>query len=83
VADDHRRRGLATALMRHILMVVEEEGIRRATLEVRRSNTAARQLYAQLGFLQTAERPGYYTQPDEDALILWRESPPRGAFRTS
>lgn len=73
VAPEHRRRGLASALMRHILDDVAEEGIRRATLEVRRSNEAAQQLYSALGFTVAAVRPGYYTQPDEDALIMWRE----------
>lgn len=76
VAHEHRRKGLATALMDRILHEVEAEGIRRATLEVRRSNEAARQLYSALGFRVAAVRPGYYTQPDEDALIMWREGAP-------
>ena len=75
VADEYRRHGLATTLMRHILAAAEAEGIRRATLEVRRSNEAARRLYTQLGFVQTAVRSRYYTLPDEDALILWRQMP--------
>lgn len=73
VAHEHRRKGLAMALMRHILDEVAREGIRRATLEVRRSNEAARQLYARLGFTVAAVRPAYYTQPVEDALLMWRE----------
>lgn len=73
VAPEHRRKGLASALMRHILDDVAGEGIQRATLEVRRSNEAARQLYSALGFTIAAVRPGYYTQPEEDALIMWRE----------
>ena len=44
-----------------------------ATLEVRESNQAARRLYEGLGFTVTAKRPKYYTQPEEDALILWHE----------
>jgi ribosomal-protein-alanine N-acetyltransferase len=47
--------------------------VRRATLEVRESNLAARRLYERLGFTITAKRPKYYTEPEEDALILWRE----------
>ena len=76
VAHEHRRKGLAVALMRHILADVAREGIRRATLEVRASNEAARQLYAQLGFLVAAVRPGYYTHPIEDAVIMWCEMSP-------
>jgi ribosomal-protein-alanine N-acetyltransferase len=75
VASDFRRRGLGRALMQHVLAQVEAEGIRRATLEVRRSNQAARRLYESLGFALAGVRPGYYTHPEEDALILWRETP--------
>ena len=74
VARQHRRQGLGKALMLHILDEMSGEGIQRATLEVRRSNDAARQLYSALGFRVAAVRPGYYTHPDEDALIMWRDA---------
>jgi [ribosomal protein S18]-alanine N-acetyltransferase len=77
VAEEHRRHGLALALMRHILTVVAAEGVKRATLEVRRSNVPAQRLYERLGFVQAGVRPDYYTQPAEDALILWRDTPGR------
>jgi ribosomal-protein-alanine N-acetyltransferase len=73
VAPGERRKGLATLLMRHVLAETSEEGAPKATLEVRASNQAARSLYERLGFRVTATRPGYYTNPDEDALILWLE----------
>jgi ribosomal-protein-alanine N-acetyltransferase len=73
VAPARRRRGLGTILMRHVLAEAASEGVRRATLEVRRSNAAALQLYERLGFKITAIRPDYYTKPEEDALILWLE----------
>ena len=69
-----RRQGLARQLMEYVLDDAAGSGARRATLEVRESNVAARRLYEGLGFSVTAIRPGYYTQPDEDALILWHES---------
>ena len=49
------------------------EGATRATLEVRRSNHAARALYEGLGFRVRGVRRDYYTDPVEDGLILWRE----------
>jgi ABC-2 type transport system ATP-binding protein len=52
---------------------LEELEIRRATLEVRRSNLAALRLYEDLGFEVAGVRKRYYTNPEEDALILWRE----------
>jgi [ribosomal protein S18]-alanine N-acetyltransferase len=73
VSPRHRRQGLATVLLQGIMKEAAEEGARRATLEVRESNTAALELYARLGFQVTARRRNYYTNPVEDALILWRE----------
>jgi [ribosomal protein S18]-alanine N-acetyltransferase len=68
-----RRRGLGHLLMQYVLVDAARSGVRRATLEVRESNFAARRLYEGLGFTVTATRPKYYAQPEEDALILWRE----------
>jgi ribosomal-protein-alanine N-acetyltransferase len=73
VSPAHRRQGAATFLMRAVMVEAARDGAHRATLEVRESNTAALQLYARLGFTVSARRPGYYTAPPEDALILWRE----------
>ena len=41
-----------------------------ATLEVRVSNTTARELYLKYGFVEVGERKGYYTDNNEDALIM-------------
>jgi len=73
VAPDERRKGLATLLLRRVLAEASKEGARKATLEVRASNTAALALYERLGFRVTTTRARYYTNPDEDALILWLE----------
>jgi ribosomal-protein-alanine N-acetyltransferase len=70
VAPSARRRGLATALVRHAVTLGRERGARRAVLEVRASNEAARRLYERMGFVQVALRAKYYTNPIEDALLL-------------
>ena len=67
----HRRRGAARALLDHVFREACRLGARRATLEVRRSNVAARELYSTLGFVEAGVRQGYYTSPPEDGLILW------------
>jgi [ribosomal protein S18]-alanine N-acetyltransferase len=69
-----RRKRHATALLAHVFQEAASRGVTRATLEVRASNEAALRLYERLGFHVTARRPRYYTNPDEDALILWREN---------
>lgn len=66
-----RRQGLATRLLRFVFADAVAAGVRRATLEVRRSNDAALALYDRLGFVVHAVRTAYYTQPEEDGLILW------------
>lgn len=70
VIPSARRQGLATALVRHALVAGRERGARRAVLEVRSSNEAARRLYERMGFSQVAQRAQYYTNPIEDALLL-------------
>ena len=70
-----RRQGVGTALMRHVLSEGRRLGARRATLEVRASNEPARRLYERLGFYVAGTRRSYYTNPVEDALILWRDEP--------
>jgi ribosomal-protein-alanine N-acetyltransferase len=66
-----QRRGLATRLLRHVFTEAAAAGVRRATLEVRRSNEAALRLYERLGFSVQGIRRDYYSNPLEDGLILW------------
>jgi len=73
VRNDQRRRGHATRLLRHVFDQSLAEGARRATLEVRRSNVAALNLYERFGFEVRGTRRKYYDNPPEDALILWRD----------
>jgi ribosomal-protein-alanine N-acetyltransferase len=73
VLPAYRRAGIGSALLTHALDEGARLGARRATLEVRRSNEAARQLYERFGFSVVGVRHGYYNNPVEDALVLWRE----------
>ncbi len=74
VAPADRRHGLATTLLRQVMAEAAAKGAQKATLEVRASNKSALALYERLGFQVAARRPGYYTKPEEDALILWRDN---------
>lgn len=76
VLPEQRRAGVGGSLVEHVLGEAQRRGAGRATLEVRRSNEPARRLYARWGFAVSAVRPRYYTEPEEDALILWREPLP-------
>lgn len=76
VLPEWRGRGLASFLLTEVVAAGRREGVRRATLEVRESNLAARRLYGSFGFRQVAVRRRYYTNPMEDALILWLDLTP-------
>jgi [ribosomal protein S18]-alanine N-acetyltransferase len=71
---DRRRRGIATALLGTLLERVGPDA--QVTLEVRRSNGGAIQLYERFGFRSAGVRPRYYADNGEDAVIMWRTHPP-------
>jgi ribosomal-protein-alanine N-acetyltransferase len=73
VLPEHRRAGIGAALLTRVLAEGAALGAKRATLEVRRSNEAARRLYERFAFSVAGVRHGYYSHPVEDALVLWRE----------
>lgn len=72
VRKDARRRGLAEAMLKELLAAGRAMGISAFTLEVRVKNAPAIALYHKLGFKDAGIRPGFYTKPREDALIMWR-----------
>ena len=73
VLPEFRRAGVAASLLGRVIKEGAALGAQRATLEVRRSNDAARLLYERFGFSIASVRRAYYTKPVEDALVLWRE----------
>jgi ribosomal protein S18 acetylase RimI-like enzyme len=68
VDERERRRRLATRLLVELQEVARTEHASAIFLEVRESNHAARAFYQNRGFFETGRRPGYYSQPDEDAI---------------
>src|SRR5205823_11158316 len=73
VAPEHRRRGIATALLDRLFELTAGDGRRGYTLEVRVSNKHAIDLYERLGFRARGIRRGYYTDNREYALIMWKD----------
>ena len=81
VRPEHPRpRARVGACWRVSLAEGARQGAPRATLEVRRSNEAARRLYERFGFHVAGVRRDYYSHPTEDALVLWREDLRTGAI---
>ncbi len=72
VAPGWRRNGVARKLMEHMLRSSLRQGANRMTLEVRRSNLGAQKLYEEFDFTAAGLRRGYYTDNNEDAVIMWQ-----------
>ena len=74
VHPEFRRQGLARQLIREVLRLGSAAGCCRGMLEVRETNTAAKNLYESFHFLTYATRKSYYTNPTEDAILMIRQS---------
>ncbi len=69
VHPDYRRHGIATMLMGQSISEAKAKESEFVTLEVRRSNLAARRLYRKLNFEEQRLRRNYYG-PGEDAIVM-------------
>ena len=68
-----RRQRVGERLLLAFLDLARDRHAREATLEVRLSNLAARRLYEKYGFRPVGLRPRYYSDDNEDALIMTTE----------
>lgn len=73
VAPGNRRQGVGGRLLRQADEFCAEHGIRRMLLDVRESNVSAREFYARHGFSQDGIRKKFYTNPQEDAILMSRK----------
>lgn len=72
VRQEYRKQGVASALLEVFLRFAQAQRLDFLTLEVRPSNTAAKNLYMKHGFAQVGRRKDYYDSPKEDAIIMTR-----------
>ncbi len=72
VDPEFRRRGIGTMLLGSVLEEARSRGFRRVSLETRVSNRAAIALFRKSRFRTVTISHGYYTDNDEDALIMVR-----------
>ena len=79
VSPARRQEGLGRRLMLALGAWAKSQGCQTLDLEVRSSNQPALALYRALGFQEDGLRKNYYTQPQEDAVLMsWQlnEKPP-------
>ena len=70
VRDAFRRNGIGFTLLNKAIEQGKRMGATTAFLEVRSGNSAAQALYEKCGFKAIARRPNYYSDPQEDAVVM-------------
>jgi ribosomal-protein-alanine N-acetyltransferase len=70
VAEAERRQGLGEMLLIAAIELAQRRGQEVVTLECRVSNAPAQALYEKYGFRRVGVRKRYYTDNNEDALIM-------------
>ena len=70
VLKEERGQGIGRKLTHGLMQYLSNLGTAYATLEVRKSNEVAQNLYVSLGFIKLGVRKRYYEDNGEDALIM-------------
>ncbi|MCR4814164.1 MAG: tRNA (adenosine(37)-N6)-threonylcarbamoyltransferase complex dimerization subunit type 1 TsaB [Lachnospiraceae bacterium] len=71
IDEKERKKGYGRRLLDLLMSELFNRGVNAVTLEVRSSNTPAITLYERAGFVSEGVRPGFYSNPKEDAVIYW------------
>ena len=80
VHEDHRQKGVGSAIISALINIAKTRNITAITLEVRIGNRAAMALYHKYGFKVEGYRKGFYRHPTEDAAIMWKYIADKGGF---
>ncbi|WP_366922914.1 ribosomal protein S18-alanine N-acetyltransferase [Metallumcola ferriviriculae] len=72
VAREFRGLDFGKRMLLFLMQQTLLHGADKMTLEVRPSNLTARELYKGMGFAEAGVRKGYYTDNNEDAIIMWK-----------
>lgn len=67
---EYRRKGIANKILKYVIGMIFESGVKNVYLEVRKGNAAARVLYNKLGFKEIGVRKQYYEEEKEDAVLM-------------
>ncbi|AYD40833.1 ribosomal-protein-alanine N-acetyltransferase [Clostridium fermenticellae] len=74
VHPNYRGIGAGNMLLKSLIELCKIESVNCMTLEVRKSNIIAQNLYYKYGFIEEGIRKGYYRDNKEDALIMWKRN---------
>lgn len=70
VVKEMRRQGVARELLGALEKIGKQSGIEKILLDVRSGNEAAHKLYTSEGFTEDGIRKHFYSDPDEDAVLM-------------
>jgi ribosomal-protein-alanine N-acetyltransferase len=73
VASAYRGKGISSLLMNALIAEAAAREMIGIMLEVRQGNRAAMALYHKFGFIIEGYRRNYYSDPNEDAVIMWKD----------
>lgn len=73
VSSEYKRLGIGEKLMEGLCLACKKRGALFIHLEVRVSNTPARNLYTKLGFTEDGIRKNFYSKPTEDAILMTKK----------
>jgi ribosomal-protein-alanine N-acetyltransferase len=79
--EEARGKGLGELLLASLISLSFRLGTRWVTLEVRVSNDVAQSLYRKYGFRNAGVRKRYYSDNNEDALIMTTDDITLNAYR--
>jgi ribosomal-protein-alanine N-acetyltransferase len=74
------RHGIGTRLLLAISRAGVAAGCTGLTLEVRMTNEAAKAMYARFGYAPAGVRKNYYSETNEDALVMWAHDADLAAY---
>ncbi len=72
VKNEYRQMGVGKKLLTALFDIAIEKEMIGITLEVRMSNSKAQKLYTKFGFKVEGFRKNYYSDTNEDAIIMWK-----------
>ena len=78
---NYRRLGLGEYMLVSLIDIAYSIGAKWVTLEVRVTNYTAQNLYRKYGFHEAGIRHRYYSDNNEDALIMWTDEINSAAYK--
>ena len=70
VVEEVKRQGVGTALMKKLQEEGTQRKARKILLDVREKNHMAQAFYEKIGFKEDGIRKRFYTEPEEDAVLM-------------